>query len=192
MTNFRTALSGIYTEPCFKSFELSDYLNREETYIKHSDFMLKQEMVTLADSYLEGKTLKQFKKELKDGTLDINNDKYDDLREQAIISLDEAATILNHAWLPRIYDEDIALKCNLTPFTLETSNQDYKLLSLSGGGMRLTPRLELYQALAMGSIDERSELYNILTNDKSNYIRYFEDCTYKGAIEDVKQAVQRD
>jgi hypothetical protein len=136
--------------------------------------------------------LKQFKKELKDGTLDIYNDKYDELHGQARESLNTAATILNHAWLPRVYDEEIALKCNLTPFTLETSDQDYKLLSLSGGGIRLTPRLELYQALAMNSIDERSELYDILTNDKSNYAEYFEDCTYKGAIEDAKQAVQRD
>ncbi len=57
---------------------------------------------------------------------------------------------------PLLYNEKIALECSLTPFKY----QDEPLLALSSGGMDLTPRLDSYQALTHGTIDESSKLFS--------------------------------
>jgi len=77
-------------------------------------------------------------------------DKWDQVYEQFW----EALSYWNAYFEPMVFNEDIALECGLTPFTYKGDH----MLALSACGMDLSPRLEAYQALVHGTIDERSKL----------------------------------
>ena len=61
---------------------------------------------------------------------------------------------------PETFDEEIAYKCDLQPFTYCNSEtgEERDLLALGGCGMDLSPRLDAYQALTSGKIDPSSSL----------------------------------
>lgn len=85
------------------------------------------------------------------------------------------------------YDINLAIKCSLIPFEYYDQNNDETkhCLALGGYGTDLSPRLELYQFLQDGTMDEYGKLYRIIHRNY-NDIDYFENVTYKGAIEEVK------
>lgn len=69
---------------------------------------------------------------------------------------------------PKVFSVDIAKECRLIPFSFEdTDGNTYDLLALGGCGMDLSPKLDAYQALALGSIDPSSKLLRDLS-----YARY--------------------
>lgn len=64
---------------------------------------------------------------------------------------------------PKCYfDEELAYKCRLTPFKYynEETGEKLNLLALGGCGMDLSPKLDAYQALTVGSIDKKSCLFD--------------------------------
>ena len=85
--------------------------------------------------------------------LDYKND--DDLKEQISNLFLENIDYYPTYFQPLIFNEEIALECNLTPFT----HYELNLLALSGCGMDFSPRLDTYQALTDHTIDERSYLF---------------------------------
>lgn len=53
---------------------------------------------------------------------------------------------------PLRFDAEIAERCRLTPFLYNSDNREYELLALGGCGMDLSPKLDAYQALTLGTI----------------------------------------
>ena len=82
---------------------------------------------------------------------------------------------------PLVFDEEIALKCGLTPFTYKGKN----LLALSGCGMDLSPRLDAYQALSHKTIDRNSRYF--FTANRLD--KYFEYVVGKELAEEVLKAI---
>jgi len=81
---------------------------------------------------------------------------------------------------PRDMEEQIALDCNLVPFTYK----DTELLALAGAGMDLSPKLDAYQALVGGHID-----------DDSMYFKqrgYFVSVVGKRTTERVEKEIMKD
>lgn len=68
---------------------------------------------------------------------------------------------------PLRYDEEEAFKCKLLPFKYSDEEEELELLALRGYGMDLSPKLEAYQALVSGTIDERSLIFS-----DPNYFKY--------------------
>ena len=82
---------------------------------------------------------------------------------------------------PLIFNEKIALKCGLTPFTYKGIN----MLALSGCGMDLSPKLDSYQVLSHNTIDQNSKFVSLGYRD----IDYFEYVVGKKITEIVLQAI---
>ena len=62
--------------------------------------------------------------------------------------------------IPREYDEVIAFKCGLIPFgTINEKNTGNSYLILEESNIDLSPRLDAYQALTSGTINENSKLF---------------------------------
>lgn len=69
---------------------------------------------------------------------------------------------------PRIYNEEIALKCSLIPFKLYNNfDESTELLAYGGCGMDMSAKLEAYQALTAQTVDEGGSLYRILQGNTS-------------------------
>jgi len=177
--------SGLNSSNFFETIELH-YSEDNQDNIGFSKKLILLKMVKEAYNCLNDKTLKTFMKEYKKGTLDINKKSYEELYNSVTNILYETATIYNWLYSPRIYNEDVATKCKLIPFVLKDKN----VLSLGGFGMNLCPRLELYQFLTSDSFDDKSDLYQIIVEGKENLEQYFNDCTYKSAVEDVRNSLR--
>ena len=149
--NLSKTNSGVFVEPFYTRVNLSTFnihKNYEDITIEIPEFILKEE---LNESYPA-----LFRKSflVKDNWQEkMSDDKYDAYCEVKH-DLQEKAFILNTAWEPRIWDEDIAYLCDLLPFKLITENEDYELLSLAGCGMDLSYKLEAYMLLTDWSYDE--------------------------------------
>jgi hypothetical protein len=89
---------------------------------------------------------------------------------------------------PRIYNEEIALRCNLIPFGLYNASTDEttKLLAYGGCGMNMSPRLEAYQYLTAQTIDDNSLLYKILTG-VDTYESHWAAAVSKEALDEIKK-----
>ena len=82
---------------------------------------------------------------------------------------------------PLVFDEEIALKCGLTPFIYKDKN----LLALSGFGIDFSPRLDAYQALTHKTIDRNSRFF--FTANRPD--KYFEYAVSKELAEEVLKAI---
>lgn len=82
---------------------------------------------------------------------------------------------------PLVFDEEIALKCGLTPFIYKDKN----LLALSGCGIDFSPRLDAYQALTHKTIDRNSRFF--FTANRPD--KYFEYAVSKELAEEVLKAI---
>jgi hypothetical protein len=71
---------------------------------------------------------------------------------------------------PYRFDEEIAYKCNLTPFKYVSDYEDRELLALGGCGMDLSPKLDAYQAMVDGTIDRNSTLLRYPDTDYFSYV----------------------
>lgn len=80
----------------------------------------------------------------------------DDIKEQIDTMFLEDISYWSTYFEPLIFNEEIALDCGLTPFTYKGKN----MLALSGCGMNLSPKLDVYQALTDNTIDEHSLLFS--------------------------------
>ena len=81
----------------------------------------------------------------------------DDARQAVIDDEIEGLGFCTIYYEPDVFDAEAAHKCNLTPFCFEADNGNVQhLLALAGGGQDLSPKLDAYQALTVGSIDKSS------------------------------------
>jgi hypothetical protein len=71
---------------------------------------------------------------------------------------------------PYYFNEEIAYKCNLTPFRYVRDHEDRELLALGGCGMDLSPKLDAYQAMIDGTIDRNSTLLRYPETDYFSYV----------------------
>jgi hypothetical protein len=138
-----TQISGLYAEPFYTSVELEPFELRENPdYLEIPEFLVQKE-------YREytGQTRKH---------IDFDNlsSKDEDIYYECKHNLTDAALMLNSAWRPRIYNEEIADLCDLIPFTIDKGYTYLELLSLGGCGMNMTYKLEAYMLLVSNSYDE--------------------------------------
>ncbi len=168
MSNIRTRLSGIYDKPFFTPCSIGS-----------------------ADDVIDD--IKINEEVMQDRLTDYDLEDYEDQEEMEQAAKDDiskAIFMLPTVWEVNVFDFDttLALACNLIPFDLyDYGNDEIKhCLALGGCDMGLSPRLELYQFLQEGSMDKHSKLYSIINHNYTNDINYFEDVTYKGAIDEVK------
>lgn len=122
--------------------------------------------------------------------MDKEDEDIEDLEYYAIYDLTEKVSIFNTIFEPRIYDIDIALECALIPFENEYYEDEHKqFLAYGGCGMDMTPRLEAYQYLVDGTMDEGGELYRMFTGSSNNE-SYFYDLLNKTAIDKIRHAIE--
>lgn len=178
--NLSKTNSGVFVEPFYTKVNLSTFninKNYEDVRLEIPEFILKEE---LNESYPS-----LFRKSFlaKDDWMEKMNDEKYDAYYEVKHSLEERAFILNTAWKPRMWDEDIAYLCHLLPFKLITEREDYELLSLSGCGMDLSYKLEAYMLLADGSYDE----YGYFAKDGISYFEkmYGKDSLVVGEIKEM-------
>ena len=119
-----------------------------------------------------------FKKIDFDNLSSANEEIYYDCKNNLI----DSALILNTVYQPIIFDEEIADLCDLLPFSIITSYEDYELLSLGGCGMNMAYKLEAYQLLTDGSYDEHGYF-------AEKGISYFEK--YYGSSSPVVHAIKK-
>ena len=169
MSNIRTRLSGIHNKPFYTPISIDS--------INYSDL----DNITIPEEVFYD-TISNY--DAGDYT------DHEDMIEEADQEIMEAIFMLPTVWEVKFSDFDIklALKCNLIPFKYYDRNSDKTKHFLASGccGMDLSPRLELYQFLQDGTMDKHSKLYGIINHGYTNDIKYFENVTYKGAIEEVK------
>jgi hypothetical protein len=87
----------------------------------------------------------------------------DELRDEAISRLEESLAYWTIYFEPEWENVKIALECRLIPFRFK----EHFFLALGACGMDLSPKLDAYQVLTSGAIDEFSILF---TDEK--YFRY--------------------
>lgn len=165
MTNIKTRLSGIYDKPFYTPYSIGqikydiDNLEIPEDIVQNSDYDI--------EDYEDQEEMEQT------------------VRDEIM----EAIFMLPTVWEVNEFDYDInlAIKCSLIPFEYYDQNKDETkhCLALGGCGTDLSPRLEMYQFLQDGTMDECGKLYRIIHRNY-NDIDYFETVTYKGAIKEVK------
>lgn len=90
---------------------------------------------------------------------------------------------------PRVYNEEIAIKCNIIPFKLYNPILDDQtnLLAYGACGMDMSPRLEAYQYLTAGTVDEYGILIQVLRHNHSRYEDYFTTTVGKSVLDEIKQ-----
>lgn len=89
----------------------------------------------------------------------------------------ESLTYRTTYFEPMIFNAEVALDCDLIPFTYEGKN----LLALRGCGMDLTSRLDAYQLLVDNSVDKNSRLL------KSNNDDYLESVLDAELLQKVRR-----
>lgn len=176
-----TRLSGVYREPFFKSYDLTQINLRENLYngnfeIRIPEFILQKQLVESYPSIFKAS------KFTNPDWWNKLTDKQEDIVYEVENELKDGALILNSAWETINYDEDIAFLCGLLPFKLESSEMDIELLSLWGCGMDLSYKLDAYMLLVDGSYDEDSPFAR-------GGIKYFE--TYYGKTSLVLNAIKK-
>lgn len=90
---------------------------------------------------------------------------------------------------PRVYNEEIAIKCNLIPFKLYDPILDNQtnLLAYGACGTDMSPRLEAYQYLTAGTVDEYGILIKILRHNHTRYEDNFTAAVGKRVLDEIKQ-----
>ena len=163
--------SGLYFEPFFEKINIQIF-NLEENYdyIEIPQFLIEKEFREVTNH--------PRKKIDFDNLSSANEEIYYDCKNNLI----DSALILNTVYQPIKFDEEIADLCDLLPFSIRTSYEDYELLSLGGCGMNMAYKLEAYQLLTDGSYDEHGYF-------AEKGITYFE--TYYGKNSLVVQEIRK-
>lgn len=136
--------SGLYFEPFFEKINL-EYFNLRENWedIEIPQFLIEKEFREFTNH--------PRKKIDFDNLSSANEEIYYDCKNNLI----DSALMLNTAYQPIKFDEEIADFCDLLPFSIRTSYEGYDLLALGGCGMNMVYKLEAYQLLTDGSYDEQ-------------------------------------
>lgn len=127
--------SGLYIEAFYK-----------EHYV---DFFAKDRYL-FEDVEYNRELLSEYYKE----ELEYSNEEYEKEEEIDRIFSENLSYYLTY-FEPSIFNEEIALKCGLTPFDY----QGTKLLALSACGMNLAYKLDAYQVLTDNTIDPESKIF---------------------------------
>lgn len=154
-----TASSGIHIEPFYRDHNLTKF-NLSETLFNGVDVEISD---LVYDNERSNYDLENFD----------NNEEalMDELRHSVL----DDCLMYNYVYEPRIFDEEAAIMCHLIPFKIITDEyEDLELLSFGGCGMDMTYKLEVYQLLADGTYDPRS-------NYAEKGIAYFEYYYGKGS-----------
>jgi len=182
MQNYETESSSLNNSNFFEILKID--INNEDNYerIEFSQKLILLKMLENDDRNLSDERVKMFAEEYGNGEVENDTEEYAELHDNVTSDLYETALMYNTLYIPRIYNEETALKCSLVPFRFNNN----RVLALGDCGMDLSPKLELYQFLVSGSFDNKSDLYKIIAEDKAQLENHFIDCTYESAIEDVK------
>ncbi len=158
--------SGLYETPFFTKHKIdfSEEFGNGNIYMNFDDFIYAHKI-----EYHEG---------------DLNENLTDEEKEEIQHDYHERASWLPTAFEPIIFNEKIALECDLIPFTLETENETLQLLALGGCGMNLSPRLDAYQFLTDNTIDKNS-LYFTDQN-------YFKNVVGTSITNQIKRILHKD
>jgi len=98
-----------------------------------------------------------FRARYGDNFVDVNDDDYDQELDSYFW---EKLSYWTVYFQPLKYNEGVAHECGLIPFKYIGEHEDLELLALGGCGMDLGPKLDAYQALTDGTIDEHSKLFS--------------------------------
>lgn len=168
----RIEANGIHTKPFYQLHykdvaEMQDHMEDDEITV--SDLA--------AECYNGDRSIQSFIEELdpkdfrsQEQLKDLAQENYDEWLDQEKDNVIDSLFLWMTYFEPRIYDEEIALKCNLIPFKLYNSNFDEstELLAYGGCGVDMSARLEAYQYLTAQTVDEASSLYQILHGNTSS------------------------
>jgi hypothetical protein len=154
--------SGLYRKPFYREhdFDINELCNNIDELQYNRELLLK---------------------EWKGEEIDDNEEDEESLFEIVEQKFWENLSYWNTYFEPLVFNEEVALECNLTPFTYK----DVNLLALSGCGMDLSPRLDAYQALAHGTIDRDSSFFSINNNE------YFEYMAGKEIVNKMNEILNR-
>lgn len=163
--------SGLYFEPFFERINLQSF-NLQENFedIEIPQFLIEKEFREVTNH------------PRKNIDFDNLNSADEEIYYECKYSLIDTALILNIAYQPMTFDEEIADLCDLIPFTIRTSYEDFELLGLGGCGMNMMYKLEAYMLLVNGSYDE----YGYFAEKG---ITYFEN--YYGSSSPVVQEIRK-
>lgn len=134
--------SGFYKEPFFTKhiipFGSDDFKDHDEVNYKHDLFVKRYEELGEFDE--------------SDEPMMVYSDFWDEKDEMVYNDFWEALGLYNYHYEPIFFRPEVALECDLIPFTYKGTN----LLAFGACGMDLSPRLEAYQVLSSGTIDPDS------------------------------------
>lgn len=169
--NLSKSPSGLYIEPFFEKVNL-EHFNLEENWedIEIPQFLIEKEFREV--------TNRPRKKIDFDNLSSADEEIYYDCKN----SLMDSTLVLSTVYKPITYNEEIADLCDLIPFSIRTSYEDYELLSLGGCGMNMSYKLEAYQLLVDSSYDEHGYF-------AEKGITYFEK--YYGSSSRVVQEIRK-
>ena len=118
---------------------------------------------------------------------DLAQENYDQWLDEEKCNVTDSLFLWMTYFEPRIYNEEIAIKCDLIPFKLYNSNFDEstELLAYGGCGMDMSPKLEAYQALTGKTVDSNSGLYRILQGNLRD-CDYWTNVVSQDVLEEIK------